>query len=142
MKVAIGGDHAGYDLKENIKSFLEDKGYEVIDKGPFSDERCDYADFGHAVANAIENNEVDFAVLMCGSGNGINMAANKHQSIRAALCWTPEIAALAKQHNNANICTMPARFVSEEEATTILSAYLDAEYEGGRHQARIEKIPV
>ncbi len=142
MKVAIGGDHAGFDLKEVLKKFLSEKGYEILDKGPFSDERCDYADFAHLVADAVEDNDVDFGLLMCGSGNGINMAANKHQGIRSAICWTPEIASLAKQHNNANICTIPARFVSEEEAIEILTAYLSAEYEGGRHQARIEKIPV
>lgn len=141
MKVAIGGDHAGYDLKEVLKKYLTKKGYEILDKGPMSDERCDYADFGHLVANSVEGGEVDFGFLMCGSGNGINMAANKHQSIRAALCWKPEIATLAKQHNKANICTIPARFVSEAEAIDILDAYLNAEYEGGRHQARIDKIP-
>lgn len=141
MKVAIGGDHAGYDLKEVLKKYLTQKGYELIDMGPMSDERCDYADFAHLVANSVEFKEVDFGLLMCGSGNGINMAANKHQGIRSALCWKPEIASLAKQHNNANICTIPARFVSEEEAIDILDAYLTADYEGGRHQNRIEKIP-
>ncbi len=142
MKVAIGGDHAGFDLKEVLKKHLTERGYEIVDKGPMSDERCDYADFAHLVAHSVENNEVDFGVLMCGSGNGINMAANKHQGVRSALCWTPEIAALAKQHNKANICTLPARFVSEEMAKSILDAYLDAEFEAGRHQARIDKIPV
>lgn len=142
MKVAIGGDHAGFDLKEVLIKYLTKKGFSVVDKGPFNNERCDYADFGHQVANSVENGEVNFGLLMCGSGNGINMTANKHQGIRAALCWTPEIATLAKQHNNANICTLPARFISQEEAILIVDAYVDAEYEGGRHQARIEKIPV
>lgn len=140
MKVAIGSDHAGYDLKEYLKEYLTSKGYEVLDKGPYSDERCDYPDFAHQVATAIENNSVDFGVLMCGSGNGINMAANKHQEIRSALCWIPEIAALAKQHNNANICTLPARYLSKEEAVAILDAYLNAEFEGGRHEGRVAKI--
>ena len=141
MKLAIGGDHAGFDLKGQVKEYVISLGHQVIDFGPSSDERCDYPDFAHPVANAVENSEVDLGLLMCGSGNGINMAANKHQGIRSALCWIPEIAEMARRHNDANICAMPARYISFDEAKRIIDAYLNAEFEGGRHTARIEKIP-
>lgn len=140
-KIAMASDHAGYPLKENLKSFLENKGYEIIDFGTFSEDSCDYPDFAHPAAKAVETGQCDFGVAMCGTGNGIAMTLNKHRDIRAALCWKPEIAELAKQHNNANILVLPARFVSPEEAKEIVDAYLNAEFEGGRHQRRIDKIP-
>ena len=140
-KVGMACDHAGYELKEYIKQVLGEKGYQVTDFGTHSTASMDYPDTAHPLANAVEKGEVDFGVSMCGSGNGITMTLNKHQGIRAALCWCPEIAALAKQHNNANILSMPARFITREQAVAILEAYLGAQFEGGRHQARIDKIP-
>lgn len=134
-------DHAGYELKEYLKNLLAKRGYSVCDFGTDSPESMDYPDTAHPLASAVENGDVDFGVSMCGSGNGITMTLNKHQGVRAALCWQPEIAALAKQHNNANILSMPARFITKEEAVAILDAYLNAEFEGGRHQRRIDKIP-
>ena len=140
--VAMASDHAGYELKKEIKKYLEEKGYVVKDFGTDSDASCDYADYAHPAAESIEKGESSFGVCMCGSGNGINMTLNHHQGIRAALCWIPEIAALAKQHNNANVLVMPARYVSTDEAKKIVDAYLGAEFEGGRHERRIAKIPV
>ena len=140
-KVGMACDHAGFELKEYIKQVLEGKGYSVEDFGTHSTASMDYPDTAHPLAKAVEDGDVDFGVAMCGSGNGITMTLNKHQGVRAALCWAPDIAALAKQHNNANILSMPARFISKEEAVAILEAYLDAEFEGGRHQKRIDKIP-
>ena len=142
MKVAIACDHAGFKLKEYIKNLLRDGGHEVLDFGAMSDESSDYPDFAHPLALAIENNQADVGISMCGSGNGINMAANKHQGIRSALCWEPEIATLARAHNNANICALPARFISEEKAKEIVSTFLTTPFEGGRHQRRINKIPL
>lgn len=142
MKIAIGSDHAGFELKEQLITYLKSHNNNVIDKGCFSLDRVDYPDYGHAVANAVINNEVDFGVLMCGSGNGINMSANKHKGIRAALCWNSEIALLARQHNDANIIVLPARYISIEEAYKCLDDFLTAKFEGGRHQARLEKIDV
>lgn len=141
-KVAFASDHAGYELKEHLKEVMAAKGYEIVDFGTHSTDSCDYPDYAHPAAKAVESGECQFGVAMCGSGNGIQMTLNKHQGIRAALCWLPELASLAKQHNNANILVMPARFISQEEADAILEAYLTAEYEGGRHQRRIDKIPV
>ncbi len=135
-------DHAGYEMKLHLAERLRARGYEVEDFGTHSTDSCDYPDYAHPAAEAVESGRCAFGVCMCGSGNGIQMTLNKHQGVRAALCWMPEIAALAKQHNNANILVLPARFISEEEADRILDAYLDAEYEGGRHQRRIDKIPV
>ncbi len=134
-------DHAGYELKEYLKDLLAKRGYTIRDFGTNSPESMDYPDTAHPLASAVENGDVDFGISMCGSGNGITMTLNKHQGVRAALCWQPEIAALARQHNNANILSMPARFISQEEAVAILDAYLDATFEGGRHQKRIDKIP-
>ncbi len=142
IKIAIGSDHAGFELKEQLITYLKSHNNKVIDKGCFSLDRADYPDYGHAVANAVINNEVDFGVLMCGSGNGINMSANKHKGIRAALCWNSEIALLARQHNDANILVLPARYISIEEAYKCLDDFLTAKFEGGRHQARLEKIDV
>ena len=140
-KIGMACDHAGYELKEYLKKILVKRGNEVVDFGTNSPESMDYPDTAHPLAEALEAGKVDFGVSMCGSGNGITMTLNKDQKVRAALCWKPEIAALAKQHNNANILSMPARFISRKMAVRILDAYLDAKFEGGRHQRRIEKIP-
>lgn len=140
LKIAIGSDHAGFDMKSNLIKFLISKQFTVQDKGCYSSERADYPDFGHAVANSILNKEVDFGILMCGSGNGINMSANKHKGIRAALCWIPEVASLARLHNDANILVLPARYMTSDEAEKCVTVFLNEKFEGGRHQARIEKI--
>lgn len=140
--IAMASDHAGYSLKKEIEKFLESKGYQIKDFGTFSEDSCDYADFAHPAAEAVEKGQYPFGIAMCGSGNGIQMTLNKHQGIRAALCWTPELAALARQHNDANFLVLPARFISVEEAKKIVDAYLKASFEGGRHLKRIEKIPV
>lgn len=140
QKVGMAADHAGYILKEELKSLLTDEGYKVEDFGTFSTDSMDYPDVAHPLAKAVADKEVDFGVAMCGTGNGISMTLNKHRGVRAALCWTPEIAKLAREHNNANILSLPARFVSSAMAKEILKAYLSAKFEGGRHQRRIEKI--
>ncbi len=140
MKIAIGSDHAGYALKEELKNTLVAEGHQVEDYGTGSNESVDYPDYGHPVADSVEQGNCDLGVVICGSGNGINMSVNKHDGIRSALCWLPEIAALARQHNNANILALPARYLSVEEAIKILKAFLDSEFEGGRHQRRVEKI--
>lgn len=142
MKIAFASDHAAYDLKEIIKAYVEKKGFEPVDFGTHSPDSCDYADYGHPAARAVENKECDFGIAMCGSGNGISMTLNKHQQIRAALCWLPELAALARQHNDANFLVLPARFISVEDAYKIVDAYLEAKFEGGRHERRIAKIPL
>lgn len=141
-RLAIACDHAGYDTKEELKKWLESQGYQIKDYGTYSSESSDYPDFAHPMAESVESGENALGISLCGSGNGINMVANKHQGIRSALCWMPELASLAKQHNNANICAVPARFVSVDEAKAIVSAFLEAKFEGGRHQRRIDKIPV
>lgn len=140
--IPIGADHAGFELKQKLIEYLRSKNYEVLDKGTFSEERADYPDFGHAVANAIINKEAELGILMCGSGNGINMSANKHKGIRSALCWNHEIAKLARQHNDANILVLPARFISLEEAKKCVDVFFSEKFEGGRHQARIDKIDI
>ena len=141
-KLAIACDHAGVSTKNKLVSWLQDIGHEVKDFGTYTEESCDYPDFAHPMAEAVESKKYDLGISHCGSGNGINMVANKHQGIRSALCWIPELAALAKQHNNANVCAIPARFVSFEEAKKIVETFLESEFEGGRHQRRIDKIPV
>lgn len=138
-KVAIGCDHAGWDLKAHLKAYLENK-FDFVDFGTDTADSVDYPDHIHPVAQAVENNEVAFGIIICGSGNGAAITANKHLKIRAALCWKPELAALAKEHNNANIISIPARYVRFEEAEKIVDAYLNASFEGGRHQRRIDKI--
>jgi ribose 5-phosphate isomerase B len=138
--IPIGADHAGFNLKGKIIEFLESKGYQVKDFGCFSEESIDYPDFAHPVAEMVEQNTGMLGILICGSGNGINMTANKHKEIRSALCWNAEIAALARQHNNANIVALPARFISEQEALEIVETFLGTAFEGGRHQRRIDKI--
>lgn len=140
MKIAIGSDHAGFERKEEVIAYLKSKGIEVLDKGTYSEERADYPDFGHTVAMSVLNKDADLGIILCGSGNGINMAANKHQGIRSALCWNEEIAALARQHNDANIMALPARFISTETATKCVDAFLNSTFEGGRHADRIKKI--
>lgn len=140
--IGICADHAGYELKTYVAEWLKEKGYDVKDFGTHSEERCDYPDFAHPLARAIEAKECELGVAVCGSGNGINMTLNKHQGIRAALCWTEEIAELARQHNNANVLVMPGRFISQEEANKILTIFFSTEFEGGRHQQRIDKIPI
>lgn len=142
INIAIGSDHAGFELKEHLITYLKAKNYIVSDKGCYSLERADYPDYGHAVAKAVLNKEAEFGILMCGSGNGINMSANKHQGIRAALCWNSEIAALARQHNDANILVLPARYISAQEAERCVEVFLMEKFEGGRHQTRIDKIDI
>ena len=140
-KTAVCCDHAGYELKCIVEGYLESKNIEYKDFGTDSADSCDYADFAHPCAEAVESGECYPGIAMCGSGNGINMTLNKHQGIRAALCWTPELARLARAHNDANVLVMPARFIEPEVALAIVDAFLDTEFEGGRHQRRIEKIP-
>jgi ribose 5-phosphate isomerase B len=140
MKIAIGADHAGFILKEELKKYVKEKGWEMIDFGCFSEASVDYPDFAHPVSKAVETKECDFGLLMCGSGNGINITANKHQQIRAALCWNEEIAKLARQHNDANILTLPARFISKEEAKKCVDVFYTTLFEGGRHLNRVTKI--
>ena len=141
MKIAFASDHAGFILKKNIMQFLQQKGIETYDFGCDSQDSCDYPDFAHPLAQAVEKNEYDFGIVICSTGNGITMTANKHQKIRAALCWKPQLATLARQHNNANVLGLPANFISQNEAIKIVDAFLDAEFEGGRHLRRVNKIP-
>lgn len=141
MEIAIGSDHAGFELKEQLTTYLKNKNFEVLDKGCYSLERADYPDFGHAVANEVLSKKIP-GIVICGSGNGINMSVNKHKGIRGALCWNSEIAILAKQHNDANIIALPARFISLEEAKKCVDAFLNEKFEGGRHADRACKIDI
>lgn len=141
MKIAIACDHAGFEYKEKLVNYLKDKGYEVKDFGTHSPESMDYPDAVHPLASAVEAEELDKGIVLCGSGNGVSMTANKHQGIRCALCWNQEIAWLARLHNDANVCAIPARFISYEEAEEIVTRFLTTDFEGGRHQKRVEKIP-
>tara|TARA_R110002049_G_scaffold59518_11_gene160936 strand:+ start:3517 stop:3948 length:432 start_codon:yes stop_codon:yes gene_type:complete len=140
MKIAIGNDHAGTDYKNTIVDYLKNEGHEVINHGTNSNDSVDYPDFVHPVASDVENKTVDFGIIICGSGNGANMTANKHQKVRSALCWTKEITALAREHNDANILSIPARFTSEPQALEMVKTFLTTPFEGGRHQRRVEKI--
>ncbi len=140
LKVSIGNDHAGTDLKFRIMKEYADL-FEFVNHGTDAADSVDYPDFVHPVAKDVTNEEASFGILICGSANGVCMTANKHQAIRAGLAWNKEVAALIKQHNNANIICLPARFLSEEEALEVFQTYLDEEYEGGRHQRRVDKIP-
>jgi ribose 5-phosphate isomerase B len=140
MKVAIGGDHAGYQYKEELKKMLAERGYEVHDFGPDSEASCDYPDFAHPVAESVAAHREIFGILICGSGNGVCLTANKHAGIRAALCWNDELAALSRQHNDANILCIPARFVDLETAKSMTDIFLNTSFEGGRHQRRVDKI--
>ncbi|MFW5721027.1 MAG: ribose 5-phosphate isomerase B [bacterium] len=140
-KIVMGSDHAGYNLKEKVKSYLQNKGIEITDLGTHSDEKVDYPDYVHPLAEFIKSGEFDFGIVMCGSGNGVSITANKHQHIRCALSWIPKIAELGRKHNNANVLALPGRFLQEHEAYEIVDAFLNTEFEGGRHQRRIDKIP-
>jgi len=142
MKIAIACDHAGFEKKEILLKHLEERGNKIVDFGTNSSESMDYPDTAHPLAVAVETGQFDFGITLCGSGNGINMTANKHQGIRAALCWNVEIAALARQHNDANVCSLPARFITEEQAKQIVDVFLSTPFDGGRHQKRIDKIPI
>ncbi|MBF9253049.1 ribose 5-phosphate isomerase B [Pontibacter sp. 172403-2] len=139
-KIAIGGDHAGYTYKSMLKDVLATLGHQVHDFGPDSDASVDYPDHVHPLAKAVVNKEVDFGILICGSGNGVAITANKYQDIRAALCWKTELAKLAREHNDANILCLPARYVSEQEAADMVRVFLSTAFEGGRHQTRVSKI--
>ncbi|TPE45513.1 ribose 5-phosphate isomerase B [Pontibacter mangrovi] len=140
LKIAIGGDHAGYTYKNMLKEVLAEMGHQVQDFGPGSEASVDYPDHVHPLAKAVVNKEADYGILICGSGNGVAMTANKYQEIRAALCWLPELAKLAREHNDANILCIPARFVSEDVAKEMVRAFLSTAFEGGRHQNRVSKI--
>jgi len=140
MKISIGNDHAGPAYKNAIVAFLTSKNYDIINHGTDGFESVDYPDFGHLVATDVANKTSHFGIVICGSGNGINMTVNKHKDIRAALCWTKEIAALARQHNNANIISIPARFTSIEQVVEMVEIFLNTEFEGGRHTKRVDKI--
>jgi ribose 5-phosphate isomerase B len=138
--IAVGADHAGFEYKQVIVEWLKRQGYQVKDFGTHSAESVDYPDFAHPVASSVENGESACGILVCGSGNGVAIAANKHQGIRAALCWTEELAKLSRQHNDANILCIPERFVSQSVAEAMVSVYLKTDFEGGRHQKRVGKI--
>ena len=142
MKIAIASDHAGFERKQAVLKYLQELGIEYKDFGAFSAESSDYPDFAHPLADAVSKGEFDEGITLCGSGNGINMTANKHQGIRSAICWLPEIAMLARQHNDANICALPARYITDEQAIEIVNIFLNTDFEGGRHLNRINKIPV
>lgn len=138
--VIIGGDHAGFAYKEMLKTELANLGYKVVDYGPYSDASCDYPDYAHKVAKTVETEANTVGILICGSANGVAITANKHQGIRAALCWNADIAALSRQHNNANIVCLPARFTTTEQALEIARTFLETDFEGGRHENRVNKI--
>lgn len=140
MIIPIGADHAGFKLKQQIIDYFGEKGYAFIDYGTYSEESIDYPDYGHPVAKHVKSNENCLGIVICGSGNGINMTVNKHQEIRSALCWSEEIASLSRQHNNANIIALPARFVDDKLALRMIETFLTTEFEGGRHANRVEKI--
>ena len=142
MKVMIGADHAGFTYKEQVKNLLIAKGFSVEDVGTHSPDSVDYPDFAHPVAQAVEDKQADWGILICGSGNGVAITANKHQGIRAALCWNVELARLARQHNDANVLCLPARFVSVEEALQMVEAFANTSFEGGRHSNRVAKISI
>ncbi len=140
MKISIGNDHAGPDYKKAIVDYLVSKGHEILNHGTNTFDSVDYPDFGHPVATDVESGKADLGIVICGSGNGIAMTANKHQGIRAALCWTKEISALARQHNDANVVSIPARFTSIQQAIEIVDTFLTTDFEGGRHATRVNKI--
>lgn len=140
--IPMACDHAGFELKEFLKSKFIERGFEVKDFGTYSSESCDYPDMIHPLAKAINEGEFEFGVIMCGSANGVSMTANKYPFVRCALCWKEEIARLAKQHNNANVIALPARFISQDEALNIFDAWFSTEFEGGRHQKRVDKIAI
>ena len=139
-KIAIGGDHAGFEYKKLLTQMLEAKGYEVKDFGPFSDASVDYPDHVHPLAKAVNEGEIENGILICGSGNGVAMTANKYPQVRAALCWLPDLAKLSREHNDANVLCIPARFVEEKTAEEMVNLFLDTKFEGGRHETRVKKI--
>ena len=140
MKIAIGNDHAGTDLKQQVLRYLEENNHTVINVGTDSDESVDYPDFAHQVGKLVNENEAEMGVVICGSGNGVNITVNKYSGVRSALCWTTEIAALARQHNNANVIAIPARFVSNTLALEMVKVFFETDFEGGRHSRRVDKI--
>ncbi|MCR9183477.1 MAG: ribose 5-phosphate isomerase B [Flavobacteriaceae bacterium] len=140
MKIALGNDHAGTDYKFAVINLLKERGIEIVNYGTDEESSVDYPDFVHPVAKAVSNSEVDFGIIICGSGNGASMTANKHQKVRSALCWTKEITELARLHNDANILSLPARFISKPQALDMVKTFLDTPFEGGRHQNRVQKI--
>ena len=140
MKIAIGNDHAGTDYKQAVVQYLEEQGHQVQNHGTNSNDSVDYPDFVHPVAEAVASGTADLGVVICGSGNGVSMTANKHQEIRAALCWTAEIAQLAREHNDANIISIPARFTGQPQAVNMVKVFIETPFEGGRHQRRVDKI--
>lgn len=139
-KIAVGADHAGFEYKELLKKWLEKNGYALKDFGANNADSADYPDFAHPVASAVEKNEFEFGLLVCGSANGVAITANKHQGVRAAICWNEELASLARQHNNANVLCLPARYITIELAEKILDRFLHSSFEGGRHERRVGKI--
>jgi len=141
-KIIIASDHAGFRLKEKLVRWLISSRYEVRDIGCFSEDSVDYPDYAHPLATAVEKGDYDYGITICGSGNGINMACNKHQKIRSAVCWNDEISRLARSHNDANVCALPGRFLTEAEAIHIVKIFLTTSFEGGRHKRRIDKIPI
>ena len=140
--IAVASDHAGFEKKQVILNYFQERGIEYKDFGCYSDESVDYPEFAHAIGEAIDKKEYEIGITFCGSGQGISIAANKHQNVRSATCWNTEIAALAKKHNDANICAIPGRFVTNEEAIAIVESFLNAKFEGGRHARRIAQIPL
>ncbi len=138
--IAIGSDHAGFSMKQAILTYLQEKKIDFTDKGTFSAESTDYPEFAHAVSSEVENQKAKFGILLCGSGNGVAMAANKHSDIRCALCWTKELAVLARSHNNANVLAIPAKFISLDVAKEMVDSFLSVNFEGGRHERRVNKI--
>ena len=140
ITIGFACDHAGYQMKEMLVEYLMGEGYAITDFGTMSEESCDYPDFAHNLAEAVVAGKCNVGIALCGSGNGISMTLNKHRDVRAALCWLPELAKLARNHNNANICSIPARFVDDQTAVKIVETFLNEEFEGGRHQRRIDKI--
>ena len=140
MKIAIGGDHAGFSYKKDIKKYLEDKGHEVTDYGTNSLESTDYPDYAHPLSDSIENKTNELGILICGSGNGVCMTANKHQQVRAALCWNTQVAFLSRLHNDANVICVPARFVALELAYEMVDMFVNTKFEAGRHERRVNKI--
>ena len=140
MKIAIGNDHAGVDVKRKIENYLTEKGYTVINKGYDGKESVDYPDYIHPVSKEVKEKKAQIGIIICGSGNGAAMTANKHKGVRAAVCWSEEIAELARQHNDANIISIPSRFLSEKEIINIVEVFIKTDFEGGRHKRRIDKI--
>ncbi|MBQ4032740.1 MAG: ribose 5-phosphate isomerase B [Paludibacteraceae bacterium] len=140
LSIGMACDHAGYQLKEYLKDYLKPKVFEIVDFGTDSSDSVDYPDFGHKLGSAVNNGKVDYGIAICGSGNGISMTVNKYRNVRAALCWKDEIALLARQHNDANIISLPARFISEAEAERFIDTFFSTDFEGGRHERRVTKI--